>query len=66
MPVRVAILGASGAVGSALAAHLLRARRQRPGDALQLVGHGAGGHEGRLLAERIDLQDAFDDESVAI
>lgn len=55
MPVRVAILGASGAVGSALAAHLLRAWLLRPDDALQLVGHGAGGNERRLLAARIDL-----------
>jgi len=66
MPVRVAILGASGAVGGALAAHLLRARLLRPGDALRLVGHGAGGSEGRLLAVGIDLQDAFDDAHVAI
>lgn len=66
MPVRVAILGASGAVGSALAAHLLRARLLRPDDALQLVGHGAGASERRLLAARIDLQDAFDDAHVAI
>lgn len=66
MTVRLAILGASGAVGSALAAHLLRARLLQPGDALQLAGHGAGGNEGRLLATRIDLQDAFDDAHVAI
>ena len=66
MPVCVAILGASGTVGSALAAHLLRARLLRPDDALQLVGHGTGGNEARLLAARIDLQDAFDDAHVAI
>ena len=32
MSVRIAILGASGAVGSALAVHLLRGRLLEPGD----------------------------------
>ena len=63
---RIAILGASGAVGSALAVHILRSRVLDPGDELQLVGHGIPATEHRLLGTRIDLLDAFDDERVQI
>src|SRR3978361_806317 len=66
MPVRIAILGASGGVGSALTAHLLRSGLLQPADTLQQVGHGIDGHVGRLLATRIDLQDAFSDNHVDI
>jgi malate dehydrogenase len=63
---RIAILGASGAVGSALAIHILRARLLGPGDQLLLVGHGAVTTEHKLRSMRVDLLDAFDDERVRI
>ncbi len=63
---RLAIIGASGAVGATLAAHVLRARLLQGNDVLQLVGHGPRGHGARLLATQIDLQDAFNDDHVAI
>jgi len=62
----VAIIGASGAVGSTLAAHLLRSQMLEPGDRLQLVGHGLETSSARLLATRIDLLDAFDDNRVDV
>jgi malate dehydrogenase len=37
-----------------------------PSDRLQLVGHGATKSEKKLLATRVDLLDAFDDERVDI
>jgi len=66
MPRRIAILGASGSVGSALAIHILRARLLEPADQLLLVGHGVLATERKLLSTRIDLMDAFDDERVRI
>jgi malate dehydrogenase len=66
MPRRIAILGASGAVGAALAAHILRARLLEPQDQLLLVGHGVQATEWKLLSMRVDLMDAFDDGRVRI
>jgi malate dehydrogenase len=66
MSVRIAILGASGAVGSTLALHILRAGLLEPQDALMLVGHGTRSIERRLMPLRVDLLDAFDDERVQI
>lgn len=66
MPTSMAIIGASGAVGSTLAAQVLRSQLLEPCDRLQLVGHGSSVSEARLLATRIDLLDAFDDERVEI
>jgi malate dehydrogenase len=66
MSTRIAILGASGAVGSALALHLLRSQLLEPKDCLLLVGHGVASLPHRLLSLRIDLLDAFDDERVHI
>jgi malate dehydrogenase len=66
MPRRIAILGASGSVGSALAVHILRARLLEPADQLLLVGRGVLATERKLLSTRIDLMDAFDDERVRI
>jgi malate dehydrogenase len=66
MPRRIAILGASGAVGAALAAHILRARLLEPQDQLLLVGHGVLATERKLLSMRVDLMDAFDDDRVQI
>jgi malate dehydrogenase len=66
MPKRIAILGATGSVGNALAAHILRARLLEPQDQLLLVGHGAPANERRLLGMRIDLMDAFDEDRVRI
>jgi malate dehydrogenase len=63
---RIAILGASGAVGNALAIHILRAKLLEPSDQLLLVGHGALASERRLLSMRVDLMDAFDDQRVHI
>ena len=64
MPVSIAIVGASGSVGSALAAQLLRSQLMEPWDRLQLVGHGASPN--KLLANRIDLLDAFDDYRIDV
>jgi len=66
MPTSIAILGASGSVGSTLAAHVLRSQVLEPCDRLQLVGHGSPTSEGKLLSTRIDLLDAFDDSRVEI
>lgn len=66
MSLTIAILGASGAVGSALSTHILRSDLLEPGDRLQLVGHGEANSTGRLLAIRMDLMDAFDDHRVLI
>src|SRR5215470_14960654 len=63
---RIAILGASGSVGSALAAHILRARLLEPADRLLLVGHGTPANERKLLCMRTDLMDAFDAQRVSI
>lgn len=63
---RIAILGASGSVGSTLAVHILRSRLLEPTDRLLLVGHGVHTTERKLLSTRIDLMDAFDDERVQI
>lgn len=66
MSISVAIIGASGLVGSALAAHILRSDVLEPGDRLQLVGRGASKSEKLLLAERVDLLDAFDDGRIDV
>jgi nucleoside-diphosphate-sugar epimerase len=66
MSVRIAILGASGAVGSTLAVHILRSGLLEPQDCLMLVGHGTHSIERRLMPVRVDLLDAFDDERVQI
>src|SRR5580698_9639241 len=66
MAISVAILGASGTVGSMLSAQILRSGLLEPGDRLQLVGHGAVASDDRLLATRIDLLDAFDDDRVEV
>jgi malate dehydrogenase len=62
----IAIIGASGAVGTTLAAQILRSQLLEPGDRLQLVGHGSRASEARLLGMRIDLLDAFDEQQVEI
>lgn len=64
MPVSIAIVGASGVVGSALAGQLLRSQMMKPFDRLQLVGHGASAD--KLLGTRIDLLDAFDDYRIDV
>src|SRR5690242_19930429 len=66
MPRRIAILGASGSVGSSLAVHLLRSRLLEPADTLLLVGHGVLKTERKLLSTRIDLMDAFYDDRICI
>ncbi len=62
----VSIIGASGAVGSALAANILRSGILRSGDRLQLVARGQGDSSAKLLGIRIDLMDAFDDQGIDI
>lgn len=62
----ISIIGASGAVGSTLAGQILRSGLLKFGDRLQLVGHGLPSSSARLLSNRIDLMDAFDDEGVDI
>jgi malate/lactate dehydrogenase len=66
MAISIAIIGASGAVGTTLAAHILRSHLLDSFDRLQLVGHGSTSGEARLLGTRIDLLDAFDDERVEV
>ena len=66
MSISIAIIGASGLVGSTLVAQILRSHLLEAKDRIQLVGHGAAASEGRLLGTRIDLLDAFDDERVEI
>jgi len=63
---RIAILGASGAVGSMLAGHLLRAGLLKSGDELHLVGHGMPATTRKLLAMQADLMDAFADDLTRI
>ena len=62
----VAILGATGEVGRALAVHLLTGGLLGAGDGLVLVGHGSDAAEQRLMPEQADLRDAFDDRRVGI
>lgn len=62
----ISIIGASGAVGNTLAAHILRSGLLREGDRLQLLAHGVDSSSSKLLSTRIDLMDAFDDHGVDI
>lgn len=57
----ISIIGAAGEVGRSLATHLLRSNLMTTTDELQLVGHGVEGTERKVLAERVDLLDAFDE-----
>jgi len=66
MSIAVSIIGASGAVGTTLATHILRSDLLGAYDRLQLVGRGISPSTAKLLATRIDLLDAFDDERVEI
>jgi malate dehydrogenase len=66
MPKRIAILGASGSVGGALAVHILRAQLLEAADQLLLVGRGELATERKLLNMRADLMDAFDDARVGV
>jgi malate dehydrogenase len=66
MPISISIIGASGSVGAALATHILRSHLLGANDRLQLVGRGMPASTAKLLATRIDLLDAFDDERVEI
>jgi malate dehydrogenase len=66
MATSIAILGASGIVGSSLAAQILRSQLLEPGDRLQLTGHGSLKSEAKLLGTRIDLLDAFDEGRVEV
>lgn len=59
LAVDVAIIGASGAVGRAVAGQLLATGTLGPGDRLQLVGHRGGASETGVFGLRIDLLDAY-------
>ncbi len=63
---RVAIIGATGAVGNVLTGDICRSRLLEPGDSLILVGHGVDNSDAKLLAMRVDLLDAFDDRRIHI
>ena len=52
MPVSVSIVGASGAVGSALAIHILRSDLLGSYDRPQLVGRGVSANTAKLPATR--------------
>ena len=62
----ISIIGAAGEVGRSLATHLLRSGLMSTTDELQLVGHGVQGTERTVLAERVDLLDAFDETAPRI
>jgi malate dehydrogenase len=62
----ISIIGAAGEVGRSLATHLLRSGLMNTTDELQLVGHGVEGTERTVLAERVDLLDAFDETAPRI
>jgi malate dehydrogenase len=62
----ISIVGAAGEVGRSLATHLLRGGLISASDGLQLVGHGLEGTERKVLAERVDLLDAFDEAAPRI
>jgi malate dehydrogenase len=62
----IAIIGASGAVGTTLATQLLLNGLLKHGDRLQLVARGVQSSSSKLLSTRIDLMDAFDDGGVDI
>ncbi|WP_263418004.1 malate dehydrogenase [Terriglobus albidus] len=66
MPISISIIGASGSVGATLATHILRSHLLGAYDRLQLVGRGMPASTAKLLATRIDLLDAFDDQRVEI
>jgi malate dehydrogenase len=66
MSIAVSIIGASGAVGTALAMHILRSDLLGPYARLQLVGRGVSTSTAKLLATRIDVLDAFDEERVEV
>src|SRR6202453_1186672 len=66
MSTSISIIGASGAVGSMLAVHVLRGGVLKSADRLQLVRHGALSSSAPLLSNRIDLLDAFDAEGVDV
>ncbi|HEY4009337.1 MAG TPA: lactate dehydrogenase [Acidobacteriaceae bacterium] len=66
MSLTIAILGASGAVGSSLSTNILRSDLLEPFDRIQLVGHGEANSTGRLSAICMDLLDAFDDHRVIV
>lgn len=51
----ISIIGASGAVGSTLAAHVFRSGLLGQGDRLQLVARGVDLSSTKLLGTRIDL-----------
>ena len=57
---RIAIFGATGAVGSTLLIHLLKGSDLVAGDEIFLVGRGTSPSTSKLLAMRTDLMDAFD------
>ncbi|MBE7157306.1 MAG: lactate dehydrogenase [Rhodospirillales bacterium] len=63
---RIAFIGATGAVGSALLIHLLKSSLLKPGDEIVLAGRGTPESHARLLAIRTDLLDAFDEAAVQI
>ena len=62
----ISIIGASGAVGSTLATHILRSGLLQQGDRLQLVARGVDSSSMKLLSMRVDLLDAFDDQGVNV
>lgn len=62
----ISIIGASGAVGSTLATHILRSGLLQEGDRIQLVARGVDSSSMKLLSMRIDLMDAFDDQGIEI
>jgi malate dehydrogenase len=67
MATSISIIGASGAVGTTLAGHILRSGLLKSGDRLQLAARGVESNSAKLLlSTRVDLMDAFDDEGVDI
>jgi malate dehydrogenase len=66
LALRVAIVGAGGAVGSTLLMHLLKSSILHRGDEIILLGRGTSQSNGRLYATRMDLLDAFDETAIRL
>lgn len=62
----LSIVGAAGEVARSLATQLLLRGLIGASDRLQLIGHGLEGAERKVLAERVDLLDAFDETAPRI
>ena len=59
----ISVIGAGGAIGREIVAHLVAGRVLRPTERLQLVGRRGGASERMLYGLRSDLTDAYAENS---